>query len=88
MGISVFVGILLYTHDGRGVLGVCWWHVLLLCSWVYFYIPMRVGGCVDVTEKSYTICLRVYFYIPMWVSSLCVSSMCRSYVCGYTFIYP
>lgn len=42
----------------------------------------------NMPEKSYTICLRVYFYIPMRVSSWCVSSMCCSYVHGYTFVYP
>ena len=31
-GISVFAGILLYTHDDWGIVGVYWWHVLQLCS--------------------------------------------------------
>lgn len=57
---------------------------------ILLYTHEIVGRLWDVTEKSCTMCLRVYFYIPVVVGVLlvCVGGMCRSYVYGYTFIYP
>ena len=64
----MFAGILLYTRDDWGIVGVCWWHVLLLCSWVYFYIPMMVGVFLVVLRE---VCVAaVFIFIILYAMSL------------------